>query len=130
MIKKARRLKINMRLFNLNGKIIMIFVASLLLLSYSEPAMAAEDYITSSGNKLFRGVANAVTGWLEFPKQIYTVSRDDDAFTGVTYGAAKGVANSVLRTVAGGFEIGTFFVPLPSDSEPLMDPEYVWDDIE
>lgn len=117
------------KIFHSHSKVIIVFVATLLLAAYSLPAMAAEDYVTNSGNKLYRGVVNAVTGWLEFPKQIYVTSRDDDLFTGLTYGTAKGVANTLLRTGAGGYETGTFFVPLPTDYDPLMAPEYVWDGV-
>lgn len=75
-------------------------------------------------------MANGLTGWLDFPKQIHMVSTEDNVYTGFTYGAAKGVGYAVLRTAAGVYETGTFFVPLPSDYEPVMGPEFVWDDWE
>jgi putative exosortase-associated protein (TIGR04073 family) len=115
---------------NKYSKLTMAVIVSLLLVSYAMPAMAAEGYVENTGNKFFRGVINAATGWLEFPKQIYKVSKEDNIFVGFTYGAAKGVADTAIRTSAGVYETGTFFVPLPSDYEPVKNPEYVWDDVE
>ncbi len=112
------------------SKMVMVVVATLLLVSYSVPVIAAGDYGTDARNKLARGVVNGLSGWLEFPKQIYVVSRDNDAFTGFIFGAAKGVTDSVLRTAAGVYETATFFAPVPSDYELVIGPEYVWDDIE
>jgi putative exosortase-associated protein (TIGR04073 family) len=111
-------------------KITMAVVTSLLLVLYAMPAIAAEGYVENTGNKFFRGVVNIATGWLEFPRQIYKVSTEDNVFTGFTYGAAKGVADTAIRTSAGVYETGTFFVPLPDDYAPVKNPEYVWSDQE
>ena len=120
----------NMKLSNRHSKTIIMVVAALLLVSFSSAAMAADEYGMSIGKKLFRGLVNSATGWLEFPKQIYMVSRDDKVFTGFTYGAAKGVAYTAARSAAGVYETGTFFVPLPTDYGQVMNPEYVWEDVE
>ncbi len=112
------------------SKITMAVVVSLLLVLYAMPTMAAEGYAENTGYKFLRGVANAATGWLEFPRQIYKVSKEDNVFTGFTYGAAKGVADIAIRTSAGVYETGTFFVPLPNDYAPVKNPEYVWRDME
>lgn len=100
---------------------------ALFIVSFSMPAAASEDYFMGSGMKFTRGIVNGVTGWLDFPKQIFLTSRDDNPFTGFTYGAAKGVAFSVLRSAAGVYETGFFFVPAPSNFYPVMEPEFIWD---
>ena len=85
-------------------------------------ACFAQDPFT----KLGRGVANTLTGWVELPKNIYNTSVQDNAFTGVTLGLARGVGMSVVRTGAGLFEILTFPFPVPQDYRPTLEPEYVF----
>lgn len=76
--------------------------------------------------KLGRGVANALTGWVEVPKNIYNVSVEENAFAGVTLGLAKGAGMTIVRTGAGIYEIATFPFPLPQDYKPILEPEYVF----
>ena len=76
--------------------------------------------------KLGRGVANTLTGWVELPKNIYDTSVQDNAFTGMTLGLAKGAAMTLVRTGAGIYEIATFPFPLPEDYRPILEPEYVF----
>ena len=77
-------------------------------------------------SKLGRGVANTLTGWVELPKNIYNVSVEDNAFTGMTLGVAKGAGMSLVRTGAGIYEIATFPFPLPENYKPILEPEYVF----
>lgn len=77
-------------------------------------------------SKLGRGLANTLTGWVELPKNVYDTSVEDNAFTGMTLGLAKGAGMTLVRTGAGIFEIATFPFPLPEDYEPLLEPEYVF----
>ena len=76
--------------------------------------------------KLGRGVANTLTGWVELPKNIYNTSVEDNAFTGMTLGLAKGAGMTLVRTGAGIYEIATFPFPLPEDYKPILEPEYVF----
>ncbi len=76
--------------------------------------------------KLGRGVANTLTGWGELPKNIYNTSVQDNAFTGMTLGLAKGAGMSLVRTGAGIYEIATFPFPLPENYVPILEPEYVF----
>lgn len=82
----------------------------------------AQDAFT----KLGRGVANMLTGWVELPKNIYNTSVEDNAFTGMTLGLAKGAGMSLVRTGAGIYEIATFPFPLPENYRPILEPEYVF----
>ncbi len=113
-------------ILNRFGKILMVMVVFFLVF-YSMPVMAENGYAENTGSKLTRGLINIVTGWVEFPKQIYEVSRDKDVVVGITYGSIKGVADTVIRTGAGVYETATFYAPLPSDYEPLKESEYVWE---
>ncbi len=82
----------------------------------------AQDAFT----KLGRGVANALTGWVELPKNIYNTSVEDNALAGVTLGLAKGAGMTLVRTGAGIYEIATFPFPLPENYKPILEPEYVF----
>jgi putative exosortase-associated protein (TIGR04073 family) len=73
--------------------------------------------------KLGRGVANTLTGWVELPKNIYNTSVEDNAFTGMTLGLAKGAGMILVRTGAGIYEIATFPFPLPEDYRAILEPE-------
>ena len=83
-------------------------------------------YAQDPFTKLGRGVANVLTGWVEIPKNVYTTSRDENAFTGMTLGLAKGIGLTIVRTGAGLFEAATFPFPVPENFKPILEPEYVF----
>ena len=83
----------------------------------------AEDYKGNVGNKLVRGLANAVTGFIEIPREIGVVTHQHGIIHGATIGLVKGVAYAVGRHLTGAFDIAFFFVP----SRSITDPEFVWD---
>jgi len=70
--------------------------------------------------KLGRGVANTLGGWLEVPLNVqkrYTVEDTGSSFfTGLAIGATKGL----VRTVVGLYETVTFFLPYPEDYVPIL----------
>jgi len=88
--------------------------------------MTATCYAQDPGKKLIRGLANVLTGWVELPKNIYESSVEDNIFTGLTIGLAKGVGMTIVRTGAGIYETITFPFPIPEDYEPVLEPEYVF----
>ena len=77
-------------------------------------------------SKLGRGVANTLTGWVELPKNVYNTSVEENAFTGMTLGLAKGAGMTLVRMGAGIFEVATFPFPVPEDYKPVLEPEYVF----
>ncbi|MBI3252199.1 MAG: exosortase system-associated protein, TIGR04073 family [Candidatus Omnitrophica bacterium] len=95
--------------------------AGLFLMSFCATAFAQDPF-----RKLGRGVANALTGWVELPKNIYSTSKESNAFAGMTLGLAKGAGMSIVRTGAGIYEIVTFPFPLPENYKPVLEPEYVF----
>lgn len=88
--------------------------------------LATPSFANDPFTKLGRGVANTLTGWVELPKNIYDTSVQENAFSGITMGLAKGVGMTVVRTGAGLYEIATFPFPLPEDFRPILEPEYVF----
>ena len=83
-------------------------------------------YASDPFTKLGRGVANVLTGWVEIPKNVYNTSRDENAFTGMTLGLARGIGLTIVRTGAGLFEAATFPFPVPENYKPVLEPEYVF----
>lgn len=78
------------------------------------------------GAKLARGVTNFCLGWTELPKQIYLVSRDEGWVAGMLRGPVDGLGWFTARTIAGMYEVFTFPLPLPPRYQPLVTPDYVW----
>jgi putative exosortase-associated protein (TIGR04073 family) len=116
--------------------LMMVLAFTLCLLGTEQRALAVgtrtiddaspQEMVDGMSNKLARGVANLATGWLEFPKQIYTTCKEEGVFKGLTVGPIKGVGMTLGRTVFGAGEALTFFVAYPGFYDPLFDPPYVW----
>ena len=92
------------------------------VLALSSPAQAAEEQ-DNYVSKMVRGWSNLGTFWIEIPKQIYVVSQQRDAGTGLLFGGMKGLGFAVARLGAGIYAGATFFLP---KYEPIMDPPVVW----
>src|SRR3990167_6564035 len=102
-------------------KVIIICVAVLTIVN-----IATSSYAQDPGKKLYRGVANIVTGWVELPKNIYDTSVEDNVLSGLTIGLAKGVGMTIVRTGAGVYETVTFPFPIPEGYAPVLEPEFVF----
>jgi len=100
---------------------IIMFVAIIAIVG-----IATACYAQDPGKKLMRGLANIVTGWVELPKNIYDTSVEDNIFSGLTIGLAKGVGMTIVRTGAGIYETVTFPFPIPEEYAPVLEPEYVF----
>lgn len=95
--------------------------------SFKTPEDATpQEVVSGMSHKLVRGVTNAITGWEEFPKQIYLTFRDEGAAAGIFVGPLKGIGMTVVRTVVGVGETATFFIPYPGFYDPWIEPTYVW----
>ena len=79
------------------------------------------------GTKLFRGLANTATGWVELPKQ-FSLSLEESGPQGFGPGVYKGFVHALGRTFVGIYEVVTFPVAVPPDYQPILDPEYVLSD--
>lgn len=109
-------------------KHIVIGLVTLATLFTELPASAQDGAVSTAGpaTKLSRGVVNATTGWVEIPKQTI-VGAQEAGVPGLVQGLFQGVALGVARTVAGGYEIATFWAPVPERFEPVMRPPTVFD---
>jgi putative exosortase-associated protein (TIGR04073 family) len=104
---------------------LMVAVA-LMMAAVPASAMDAGQYAAGAGTKLGRGLVNTTTGWGEIPTQTVIGSKEDGVLGGVG-GFFKGIGLSVARTLAGAFEIATFWAPVPERFEPVMQPATVFD---
>ncbi|MCX5686034.1 MAG: exosortase system-associated protein, TIGR04073 family [Candidatus Omnitrophica bacterium] len=100
---------------------IIICVAILMVLN-----IANACYAQDMGKKIYRGLANIITGWIELPKNIYDTSVEDNPLSGLTIGLAKGVGMTIVRTGAGVYETVTFPFPIPEGYAPVLEPEFVF----
>jgi len=107
----------------------VLLAATLLVAAGSGTALAEQDTGALVVTKLFRGIMNAATGWMEIPKQMSLVWQDSGPGVGLSWGFIKGIGYAVARSVAGGYEIATFPFPLPEGYSPIIEPEYVISDL-
>ena len=107
-----------------------VFIAGLtvivLLTVFTLPTYAQGEVASKMGNKLKRGIINAVTGWVELFNQPYKVGQSEGFGAGATKGVALGIGWTVARTVVGAWDAGTFLFPIPPDYRSVLDPEYVF----
>jgi putative exosortase-associated protein (TIGR04073 family) len=102
------------------------FVVFTLLCLWCASSYAMDE---NAVTKLARGITNQATCWIEVPKQIYLVSKERDPFTGVIFGAPKGVCETLIRASSGIYDTSLFLLP-PYD-KPLTEYEFVfegWDE--
>lgn len=102
--------------------LILIGTASV---SPAEEIKKPENIIGSMMTKLVRGVTNVATCIVEVPKQTYKTVQAEGA-AGYVVGPLKGVGMTFYRGVLGAAEAVFFVVPQPGYYDPMVDPEFVW----
>ena len=80
----------------------------------------------TAGAKAGRGIMEMLTGFMEFPGNIYAESRDDGLASGLTIGLAKGVGMIPVRELVGVYELVTAPIEVPDDYKPVLDPPLPW----
>lgn len=70
--------------------------------------------------KLGRGVANTLGGWLEFPLNIQKRYTKADTAASLFTGAAVGLVKGAVRTGVGVYEVVTFWLPYPEHYAPIL----------
>jgi len=106
-------------------KILSVSLILVLTFGFITPLFAAEN----PGEKLSRGAANVISCPLEIPKQIdIEWKASDNAAIGIVTGLFKGLAFGVGRLCSGLYDVITFPANIPKEYEPLMKPDYVFED--
>lgn len=75
--------------------------------------------------KLGRGLANTFTGWIEIFATIEKKFEEEEYMVAIFYGLPEGVVKALARTGIGIYEIVTFPIPIPSNYEVILEPEFV-----
>ena len=83
-------------------------------------------YLEGSMRKLGRGAANIMTAPLELIRTPSLVNERDGWIAGLTVGFTQGISNVAIRELGGILEIGTFLLPMPKNFQPLVKPEFVF----
>ena len=109
-------------------KVLFVCLIAFAMVSSAATSFAAEN---NAGTKAYRGLVNVLTGWMEVPVGIDTAAKEDNWLAGVSVGVCKGAVAAFGRTFAGALELVTFPFPSiignPTDYEPIVEPEYVWE---
>lgn len=104
---------------NLSKAMIICIAVSMIL------NIASVGYAQDMGRKLFRGVINIASGWIELPKNVYVIGMEHDFASGMVIGIPKGILMAVVRTGAGIYDTLTFPISFPKDYKPVLEPEFV-----
>ncbi|MCX6901291.1 MAG: exosortase system-associated protein, TIGR04073 family [Verrucomicrobia bacterium] len=99
-------------------KLIGAVVAAAAFVCLSGPYASAQ----TMRDKLQRGFANMAGGVVEIPGCVADTTRKHGPWMGYTVGFLKGIGMVPVRTVVGVYESLTFYVPAPSDYEPVLKP--------
>ena len=106
-------------------KILSVSLILVLTFGFITPLFAAEN----PGEKLSRGAANVISCPLEIAKQIdIEWKASDNAAIGIVTGLFIGLAFGVGRLCSGLYDVITFPANIPKEYEPLMKPDYVFED--
>ncbi len=117
-------------------KIICLLVIALFLCSTCYAATGA-DYLNGVGNKLWRGVVNTFTGWIEFPAQIYKGyergfnGNENNKIGGAFVGIFTGIGHTAGRTLSGLGDVAGFWAADPANNDGVgipLDAEYAWEE--
>lgn len=102
-------------------------IAVLGVVAFTTTSYAYEE--TNALGKLSRGITNIVTSPIEIFRNIYIRSQEENIAYGMTVGLGTGVVQTLVRCGAGIVETVTFPLNFPDEyKDPLVDPEYVWEE--
>lgn len=107
-------------------KVVLILLSTVLISSLITKPCFANGPL----RKLGRGLANVFTGIVEIPKKVILTSKKENLAKGLTSGFMKGVQEGLVRTASGLYETLTFPIPSPADFEPMVIPEFVFEEWE
>ncbi len=122
----------------MRSKVFVLLVALVMVLGVVRAeAATTEDYLEAAGAKLWRGVVNTFTGWVELPAQTCKGYRngfmgdENNKVCGVVAGLLKGVYHTVGRTMSGVGELVGFWAADPESNDGVgipLDAEYAWEE--
>ena len=114
-----------------------LFVVLALLLCTATVYADTNELFEGMVDKLWRGVVNTLTGWVEFPVQIVKgynegfMGDEDNKIVGGLVGILDGIGHSAGRTLSGVTDIVGFWAASPESNEGVgipLDAEYAWEE--
>jgi putative exosortase-associated protein (TIGR04073 family) len=108
------------------GLVVVLLLAFTSLAAAQDP-QKPEAIVEKMSFKLVRGITNVATAVVELPKQSILTVRERGP-VGYAVGPIKGVIMTLYRALMGSVETIGFMVPQPGYYDPMIDPEYVWQD--
>lgn len=112
-------------------------IVSIVALSPISSHAASDELFQGMGEKLWRGIVNTLTGWVEFPAQIIKgynegfMGDEDNKIVGAFIGIFDGIGHSAGRTLSGVTDIVGFWAASPESNEGVgipLDAEYAWEE--
>ena len=104
-------------------------MAAFIVTGMAAPVFAScgtSTYPDNALRKLGRGIANIVTCPLELIRTPELVGRKDGYVAALSVGIAQGAWRTVVRGVAGVWDVVTFYAAIPEGFKPLVTPEFVY----
>ncbi|MBF0494915.1 MAG: exosortase system-associated protein, TIGR04073 family [Candidatus Omnitrophica bacterium] len=115
--------------------LLTVFVCLAVAFSGTYVYAASDNVAEGMGLKLFRGVVNTFTGWVELPAQIVKgwnkgfMGNEDNKVVGAIVGIFTGLSHSAGRTFSGVEDAVTFWAPDAESNSGIglpLDAEYAW----
>ncbi len=103
------------------GKLLCGLLVGVAVLWTSALSCSADD----AARKLGRGLCNTLFGIAEVPIQINKTLNEEGSGAAATYGVVKGVGHFFMREGVGIYEVLTFPIPYPEYYEPILEPEFL-----
>jgi len=117
--------------------LLTILVLAVFMVS-SITAHADENPFKLMMDKLWRGVVNTTTGWIEFPAQISKgyetggfMGEERAGAIGALGGVFSGIGSAMGRTLSGAFQIAGFWAADPASNDGIgipLDADYAWEE--
>ncbi|MFC1577339.1 exosortase system-associated protein, TIGR04073 family [Candidatus Omnitrophota bacterium] len=112
----------------------LLVIAMLLAAGTAHADYKREEYLNGVGRKLWRGVVNTCTGWIELPNQILKgyergFIKKEYKIVGAFVGIFTGVTHTVGRTLSGVSDLAGFWAADPPNNRGVgihLDGEYAW----
>lgn len=108
---------------------VLVIAACISVMCVCESHASAEQLVSGMGNKLWRGIVNTFTGWIELPMQI-AKGYEKDNVGGAFVGIFTGVWHGVGRTLSGFGDMAGFWAADPANNDGVgipLDAEYAWE---
>jgi putative exosortase-associated protein (TIGR04073 family) len=98
-------------------------ILSLAIVMMLAASLATPGYCDTAIQKLGRGLSNALGAPYELFIQPCKQNSERGMTSAIVVGIPKGVAMTLVRELAGLYEIGTFLIPIPPCYKPIMKDE-------